>query len=650
MSDPGEIYDAEQYSLLSRHLDAAARDCDHLVVVRGADGSGKTTLLNRYVTSLGEDTFFATVDQSCENETSFYCTFLQQLGFDGISGKPAELRHITNEFLIHRARANDTVLLIIDNVHHVRPSVLEQLRNIAATRFEAHRVISTVITGNSHVRRIMDSPAMDGLKFREYVDFHIRAYSESETGAYIRHRLRLAGDAADAIFEPDSYAMIHRYSGGIPGQINKFGSALLVEAVERKVRSINAELVRSLAESRQLPPHLIPVQGKGRRKSDRAAGQTHVPGQEGVAITARSANTTSSANTSTLPPRRENLRVDTADLLARLARVSEQIERLNSDKQKARQDITERDRTIAGLTEQLGSQSTRTRALAETVRENARELDRLRSSLATNGQELNKSAELVRKLTADLKSESSTARSARKVFERAEQRISKLEGLQSELHETVAALRKELEVSNEKAARAVVLQRELEIATEKMGRIESLQSELAAAREECSRLQSVAVAKVELEASLAERDSEIEKLRAELAGQDLDSTSSQPVLAGRPESPEEPDSKAEPEAWPENAITRFDVMREGKLLRTISRDEISTRCMIGRGEDCELRLTSKGVSRHHALLICTRSSVSIKDLNSVNGTHVNFERTTARDLNPDDVILIGDFQIRARHS
>ena len=45
-------------------------------------------------------------------------------------------------------------------------------------------------------------------------------------------------------------------------------------------------------------------------------------------------------------------------------------------------------------------------------------------------------------------------------------------------------------------------------------------------------------------------------------------------------------------------------MQKGKLLRTIRREEISTRCVIGRGEDCELRLSSRSVSRHHALLLC----------------------------------------------
>jgi uncharacterized coiled-coil protein SlyX len=222
---------------------------------------------------------------------------------------------------------------------------------------------------------------------------------------------------------------------------------------------------------------------------------------------------------------------------------------------------------------------------------------------------LDRSAELVRKLTADLQSESSTTRSARKVFERAEQRISELEGVQATLQQTITALRRELEGSREKAGRAAALQRELAIATEKIG-----------------------------------------KLQAEIAARSGNATTSLVVLAGAPEKSTEPTQIRARESWPQDAIALFDVMHRGKLLRTIRREEISTRCMIGRGEDCELRLTSRSVSRHHALLVCVAATVSIRDLNSVNGTLVNFERITDRELKTGDVVLIGDFQIRVRSS
>ena len=42
--------------------------------------------------------------------------------------------------------------------------------------------------------------------------------------------------------------------------------------------------------------------------------------------------------------------------------------------------------------------------------------------------------------------------------------------------------------------------------------------------------------------------------------------------------------------------------------------------------------------------------MSIEDLNSFNGTLVNLKKVQRADIYADDLIIIGDFQIRARRS
>jgi general secretion pathway protein A len=620
LSDPSEIYDVEQYSLLMSYLDRAAQATDHLVVLRGADGSGKTTLLNRYVAGLSDETYFATVDETCSNETDFYCSFLHQLGFNDITGKPGELRRITTEFLVHRAKAGDTVLLIIDNAHHVSPSVLEQLRRIAETTVDERRVISAVITGNSHIRRIIESPAMQQLKFRDVVDFHIRVYSETETAEYVRHRLSMAGGSDAEILAADAYPMIHRFTGGIPGQINRLCEVLLVDAVERKQHPITGEAVRSVAESEQLPPYVIPMNDQGRRKTDTGPAAD----ANEVRITARVAPADKPGETAPSAPV-YGPSVDVDELLARLARVSEQIDRLKSDKSEAQKDIAERDQTIAELSEKLGTRSDEARTLAKTVRESADETGRLKLELVEHDKS-------TKKLAAELKSEQRAAKAARKEAEKAEQRIGKLESLQSELHATVADLRKELESAIERAKR-----------------VDDLEEQLEASREECSRLQSESEAFTELKTDIATKDAQIASLTAEIAAQSVDLTSTLTILSEQlPESDDAVPVLQPEEELPAGGIGRFDVIRDGKVERTIAITEMPARCMIGRDEDCDLCLDSKYVSRHHALLLCTPTKISVEDLNSFNGTKVNFNDVSNQELRPDDVIIIGDFLIRAR--
>ena len=63
--------------------------------------------------------------------------------------------------------------------------------------------------------------------------------------------------------------------------------------------------------------------------------------------------------------------------------------------------------------------------------------------------------------------------------------------------------------------------------------------------------------------------------------------------------------------------------------------------VIGRKEDCDLRIPLPEISRKHTLLIVTGEAVTIRDLGSANGTYVNNKRITETELSAGDHIVIG---------
>lgn len=67
--------------------------------------------------------------------------------------------------------------------------------------------------------------------------------------------------------------------------------------------------------------------------------------------------------------------------------------------------------------------------------------------------------------------------------------------------------------------------------------------------------------------------------------------------------------------------------------------------IIGRSDDTDLVLSSRDVSRHHALVHYDRKNYVIDDLNSTNGTIVNGKKISNHILKPGDEISIGDFLI-----
>jgi pSer/pThr/pTyr-binding forkhead associated (FHA) protein len=67
--------------------------------------------------------------------------------------------------------------------------------------------------------------------------------------------------------------------------------------------------------------------------------------------------------------------------------------------------------------------------------------------------------------------------------------------------------------------------------------------------------------------------------------------------------------------------------------------------IIGREEDCSLRIQSEFLSRHHCVLLLDEYTLRIRDLGSKNGTFVNGRRIGSEEhiLCNGDTVSVGDF-------
>ena len=70
------------------------------------------------------------------------------------------------------------------------------------------------------------------------------------------------------------------------------------------------------------------------------------------------------------------------------------------------------------------------------------------------------------------------------------------------------------------------------------------------------------------------------------------------------------------------------------------------RLLIGRSDHNDISISSRFISRHHALLVRHGSSTFLMDLNSTNGTFVNAKRVSNHVLLHNDVITLGHHKIK----
>src|SRR4029077_5285522 len=75
----------------------------------------------------------------------------------------------------------------------------------------------------------------------------------------------------------------------------------------------------------------------------------------------------------------------------------------------------------------------------------------------------------------------------------------------------------------------------------------------------------------------------------------------------------------------------------GLIMRELGGDFL----MIGRAPSNQIVVDHPSVSAHHAALLRTGASYSLKDLNSTNGTWINCDRVTDAELKDGDTIRFG---------
>jgi predicted component of type VI protein secretion system len=75
---------------------------------------------------------------------------------------------------------------------------------------------------------------------------------------------------------------------------------------------------------------------------------------------------------------------------------------------------------------------------------------------------------------------------------------------------------------------------------------------------------------------------------------------------------------------------------------TITKDLV----VVGRKEECDLRLDHKSVSKMHCILVKTDGLLLLRDLGSTNGTRVNGTRVRRAALLPNDQLTIANYKFR----
>ncbi len=220
------------------------------IVLVGEIGTGKTTVLRSFLTTL--DTQISNVHYIFNANLSFAALLATILGKErGIEAesKTAEWVDELQQHLIQEYRHGRTVVLLIDEAHHMPLETLEQLRLLSNLETTKDKLLQIVLAGQPELDVKLDRYELRQLRQRIAVRAILRPLTMPESLAYILHRLRKAAakENQSPVFSKSALQILAKQSQGYPMVLNILCDNALIVGLGYHQRPIYSKIVKEIS-------------------------------------------------------------------------------------------------------------------------------------------------------------------------------------------------------------------------------------------------------------------------------------------------------------------------------------------------------------------------------------------------------------------
>jgi type II secretory pathway predicted ATPase ExeA len=214
-------------------------------LVTGESGSGKTTLCRKVASALHSGLYRVFyVPNSTGNVMDLYKSISWELGLPVERSRAALYRAIRGEVTRLCLESHVRPVLIVDEAHHLRSDVLEDLRLLTNYEMDSQSRLCLVLAGHPELRRRLGMAVHEALSQRIIVRHHVLGLLPDELGAYLAHLLRRAGTELP-LFEPAAVHAIHQATSGLPRKVNLLAHHALTAAALARAKVVTAEHVQA---------------------------------------------------------------------------------------------------------------------------------------------------------------------------------------------------------------------------------------------------------------------------------------------------------------------------------------------------------------------------------------------------------------------
>lgn len=244
--NPRYLYMSAQHREALAHL-LYGVNSGGFVMLTGEVGTGKTTIIRCLLEQLPKHADVAMIMNPAASARDLLCSICDELEIDYLPDETS-LKILTDklyEFLLTNHSKGRNTIVLIDEAQLLRVSTLEQIRLLTNLESNTQKLLQIILVGQPELNELLAKPALRQLSQRITARYHLRPLSQEETGAYIKHRLQIAGMPPGRQPFPDPIIKkVHAISGGIPRLINILCDRMLLGAYTQETTQIDNNIYK----------------------------------------------------------------------------------------------------------------------------------------------------------------------------------------------------------------------------------------------------------------------------------------------------------------------------------------------------------------------------------------------------------------------
>jgi len=243
------FYQSRVHKRAYAYLEYGLYQGEGFIVITGEVGAGKTILVHNLLAHLNADQVVAAHLVSTQLDADdLLRAVAAAVGLAARGTDKGSLLAELEQFLHRLAASGKRALLIVDEAQNLTPRAVEELRMLSNFQMGGRALLQSFLIGQPELRRVLQGPDMQQFRQRVIASYHLSPLDQSETQAYIEHRLKQVGWMEDPQIEDSAYRAIFAFSGGIPRRINLVCNRLLLAGFLNETHVLQAEDVEAVAK------------------------------------------------------------------------------------------------------------------------------------------------------------------------------------------------------------------------------------------------------------------------------------------------------------------------------------------------------------------------------------------------------------------